>query len=96
MGIMKWRYNKESDDYAGYVGRMKVFKIIEDMQHRNSRIKGTGDWILISTRIPFLEPGRFVNPSSAKGYAESVIDRIQKNFSQGELKKSFRQSGKKG
>ena len=88
--MVKWLYDKELDSYSGYVGRMKVFKIIDDMEHRNRRIKGTGDWILISTKIPFLEPCRFVNPSSAIGYAESVIDRIQKNFSQDELKKSFR------
>lgn len=88
--MIKWRHNKESDNYDGYVGRMKVFKIIEDMKNRNKRIKGIGDWILISTKINFLEPGRFVTVSSAKGYAESIIDRIQKNFTQEELKKAFR------
>jgi hypothetical protein len=93
--MVKWEYRKKNDMYEGYVGRMKVFEIVE-APHQYRRIKGIGEWLLKFPKISFLKPCRFTTPSAAKLFAERVIDRIQKNFYPEELKKSFRKSGKKG
>lgn len=83
MIMVNWEYRKKHDVYEGYVGRMKVFLILE---------KVPGEWVLKFLKVPFMKTCRFSTPSSAIGYAEKVIDRIQKNFHPEELKKSFQKS----
>lgn len=89
VNVVQWRYNKESDDYTGYVGKMKIFVLFQISSHKKLKtIEGEGEWILDST-MKFLEPYRFTVPSSAMHYAECVLYRLDREFHR-ELKKPFR------